>query len=101
MAKLLRNAQQARKKMGDMRGVGKSGSVGIIINGMYQPLEIEVDEAELRNMLARFNIEDKLIREIKNIFEKDIKNSLASANKDLQTEMSKSTSMDDFKKMLE
>ena len=101
MAKMAAKAMQARKKMSKIQAVGQSGSVGIIINGVYSIVDIEVDNEVLASKVNLNKSGEEIVKEVSNILKKDIKDALEDSKKQLEKEMASGASLDDLKDLLQ
>lgn len=101
MAKMIRKAQQAKQKMQQIQGVGSSGAFGIVIDGLYNVLEAELDLENLKQILQKYNLEESVYMEIKNVVERDVKNSFKEAKKHLEKQLANNTSLEDLKGFLQ
>lgn len=100
MAKMASKAMQARKAMNKVQAAGQSGLVGLVINGLYSVVDIEINEDDLLNRIAGKSPEEAA-RETANSLKKDFKNAVEDAKKQLEKELSASTSLEDLKSMLQ
>lgn len=98
-AKMIQQAMQAKKKMQKIQVVGYSGIVkGIVIDGLYNVVAVEID----RDLLQQnYNLDQKKADEISSKIEEDIKNAFFDAKKQLEKQMSQSTSIEDLKNLLQ
>ena len=96
-AKMMQKAMKARSSMSAIKAVGKGGSLGIIIDGLYATKSAEVNRGELK---AELGIEDdKLIEKIAKLTEKNVMKANEDARKALEAELRANTSMDQLKDM--
>lgn len=99
MAKMARQAMAARSKMSKIKAAGKHGSLAMVIDGLYNVTDIEINKDELRAELG--DIEDGLLDKIVRVFSKNIQKASADTKKALEKELSQNTSMEDLKSMLQ
>lgn len=94
-AKMINKARQAKKKMEQVEAVGKDGFVAILINGLYEINDLEVD---LDSFKAKFdNLDESTAQEIVNEFKKSVVSAMKDAKKQLEKELASMTSLDDLK----
>ncbi|MFS8131278.1 MAG: hypothetical protein ACMG57_04845 [Candidatus Dojkabacteria bacterium] len=95
--KMIQKAMKARSSMSAIKAVGKGGSLGIIIDGLYATKKAEVSRPELKSELG---IEDdKLVEKIARLIEKNVMHANEDARKGLEAELRNNTSMDQLKDM--
>lgn len=98
-AKMVNKARQAKKKMEQVEAVGKEGSTAVLINGLYEisDIEIDIDEfiAELNN-----SVDEETAEKIAATLKKNIMKAMKNAKKQLEKELANMTSLDDLKNML-
>lgn len=99
MAKMAQKAMQAKKQMSKINAAGKSGSLGVLIDGLYSVVEVEINKDELRKELG-FEIDDRSLQKIVDVFKKNTKNAFNDSKKALEKELASSTSLDDLKNLL-
>jgi len=99
MAKIAKKAMQAKSRMSKINAAGKSGSLSILIDGLYSVLETEIDREELRRELGG-DVDDKLLDKIISVFSKNIKDSFNSSKKALEKELASSANLEDLKGLL-
>lgn len=92
MPKAMYKAQQAKKKMQKIQVVGQHGSVSVLMNGLNDIVEIEINE-------DAFGDNEDMTTMLKRIAE-DTKKAIADAKKALEKEMMNSANLDDIKEML-
>lgn len=97
-AKMVNEARKARKKMSQMEVVGKSGSLAVLMNGLYDVTDMEVNMDELKQELGD-SFSDKQYSQIADLFTKNIKKAMEDAKKNLEKQMASMTSLDDLKNM--
>ena len=95
--KAMYKAQQAKKQMSKIQVAGTSGSVSILMNGLNEIVEIEIDEEGLTDSdtISRDEFE-KILKKLKDQF----KSAMSDAKKQLEKEMMNSANLDDIKEML-
>jgi DNA-binding protein YbaB len=98
LPKLALKARKMQNQMQATKAVGKSGTIALIINGVYSIVEIEPDFEELKKRFP--NVDENTLRKILATVSQDIKKSLEDAKSQLQKEMAANTSLDDLKGML-
>jgi tRNA(Ser,Leu) C12 N-acetylase TAN1 len=97
-AKMVQQAMQARKKMKEIKAIGSAGIIrGIVIDGLYNVVAVEVDKDKLRQSLELLT--DEQVSKISGQIERDVAEALKSAKSDLEKLLSKSTSLEDIKNM--
>jgi DNA-binding protein YbaB len=95
--KAIQKANAAKKQMQSIQSLGQSGVVSILLNGINEIEEIEIES----NMLIQgFGLnEDQAVRIAKRIAE-DLKKSYADAKKQIEKKIVQNTSIDDLKELL-
>lgn len=102
MAKMAQKAMAAKAKMSKMTAAGQKGSVGMLINGLYEVLKVEVDSQELRDSLGGLNsISDSDLSSIISKLERDFVEANKDARQNLEKDMAANTSIDDLKDILQ
>lgn len=99
MAKMAQKAMQAKKQMSKIQAAGKNGSLGILIDGLYNVVEVEVSRDELKSELG-IELDDHALDRIAKTIEKNVKESFSDAKKSLEKELANSTNLDDLKNLL-
>ena len=99
MPKAMYKAQQAKNKMAKIQAVGRDESVSILINGLSEIEEIEVDIEQLANQLG-LDVSEENIRKIVEMVVKNTKKAIADAKKQLEKELINSTDMEELKSLL-
>lgn len=101
MAKLAKKAMDARKKMSALTAAGVSNSVGVLVNGLYEVLQVEINKEELTSRLPFLTKlgDDDLNILLKRI-EKDFLEAHKSARQELEKQLSQNTNIDDLKGLL-
>lgn len=98
LPRLALKARKMQNQMQSIKAVGKSGSIALIINGVYSIIEIEPDYQEL---LKKFpEISEDVLRKIITSVANDTKKAVEDAKAQLQKEMAANTSLDDLRGML-
>lgn len=98
MPKAMYKANQAKKRMAKIQAAGKSGIIGVLVNGLSEVDDVEVDREELKLLLG---IEDdEVVERVAKAIEKDIKEALNAAKKNLEKELIKNTNLDELKGLL-
>lgn len=98
MAKMAQKAMQAQKQMSKIKAAGKSSYLGVLIDGLYNVSDSEVNREELKNELD-LGLDDRAIEKIAKSIEKHTKDSFNNANKALKEELKNSTNLDDLKNL--
>jgi DNA-binding protein YbaB len=98
LPKLALKARKMQSQMQSIKAVGKSGVIGLIINGVYTIVEIEPDFEELKKRFP--GVPEDSLRKIVTTINNDTKKAVEDAKSQLQKEMASSTSLDDLKGML-
>lgn len=88
-AKMIRKAQQAKSQMGKIEVIGKSksGNLSILMNGLTEILEVNVEETLMVGLTAKQ-------------LQKEIKEAYSDARKQLEAAMRNNMSMDSLKDLL-
>jgi len=99
-AKMVQQAMQARKKMKEIKAIGSAGIIrGIVIDGLYNVVAVEVDKDKLKKSFDFLT--DEQLNKISTQIERDVAEALKAAKSDLEKLLSKSTSLEDIKSMFE
>ncbi len=98
-AKMLNEARKARKKMSQMQVAGQSGSMAVLMNGLYDVEDVDIDADKLKEELGD-SFTDEQIKKITENAKKRIKESMNDAKKQLEKELASMTSLDDLKNLL-
>lgn len=98
MPKAIYKAQQAKKKMAQIEVVGVSETVNILINGINEVLEVDVNTESMRSQFPTMSNEDleKLVKKLK----EDIKAAINDGKKKLEKELMNSANLDELKGLL-
>lgn len=99
MAKMAQKAMAAKKQMSKIKAAGKSGSVGVLIDGLYSVEEVEINREELRKELGN-DISERDLDKVIQIFEKNVKSAFNDSKKALEKELANSASIEDLKNLL-
>ena len=99
MAKMAQKAMQAKKQMSKINAAGKSGSLGVLIDGLYNVVAVEVDREELLKEIGG-EVDEKTLDKIAKITEKNVKDAFNNSKKALEKELANSTNLDDLKNLL-
>lgn len=88
-AKMIRKAQQAKSQMGKIEVIGrsKSGNLSILMNGLTEIVEVNVEEAIMVGLTTKQ-------------LQKEIKEAYSDARKQLELAMRNNMSMDSLKDLL-
>lgn len=100
MAKMAQKAMKARSAMSKIKAAGKNGSLAMAIDGLYNVTDVEVDKETLKSEIG-YEIEDRVLEKVINVFKNNIKRASADTKKALEKELQNNTSMDDLKSMLQ
>lgn len=95
--KAMYKAQQAKKKMSRIEVAGQNGAVSVLMNGLNEIVEVEIDDEEL--MDSDSMSPEEFARAMKKLADQ-FKKAVADAKKQLEKEMMNSTSIDELKDML-
>lgn len=98
LPKLALKARKMQNQMQSTKAVGKSGTMALIINGVYSIVETEPDYVELTKRFP--NIPESEIRKLVTVVMTDTKKALEDAKAQLQKDMASNTSLDDLRGML-
>ncbi len=97
--KMIQKARQAKKKMEQLEVAGQSGSLALLMNGLYEVTEVEVSEEKLKDEL-QLELSEKDLQKIADLLKKNVKEALKDAKKQLEKQMASATSLDDLKDLL-
>jgi len=102
MAKLAKKAMDAKRKMSNLTAVGVSGAVSVLINGLYEILEVQVDKSVLNSLYDPKRISDskELVELVSEKLTNDFQASFKSARVSLEKEMANSANIEDIKGLL-
>lgn len=101
MARMAQKAMAAKAKMSKMTAAGQKGSVGILINGLYEVLKVEISSQVLRDSLGGLtSVSESDLSEIISKIERDFIESNKEARQNLEKDMSNSTNFEDLKDIL-
>lgn len=92
----IQKANQAKKQMQAIQALGQSGAVNILLNGINEIEEVEIDQSLLVQLGLSSDIAEKLARKLSD----DIKKSYSSAKKDIEKKIVQNTSIDDLRELL-
>lgn len=100
--KAVYKAKQAQKRMSKIQAAGKYGVVGILLNGLNNVEEVEIDAEALKEHFVEMEIAvtDEQIEKLAKRLEEQTKKAFEAARKSLEKELINSTSLDDLKGML-
>jgi DNA-binding protein YbaB len=98
-AKMVNKARKAKKQMEQVEAAGKAGSLAVLMNGLYEISDVDVNMDELAAELDNAVSDDEL-RKIKKLIENNVKNAMKDAKKSLEKELASMTSLDDLKGLL-
>ncbi len=85
--KALYKAQQAKSKMGKIQVAGKEGAVAVLLNGLSEVKEVEIDIEILKEEFPELT-EDQL-KKLAKLLAKQFKKALADGKKSLEKELMK------------
>jgi DNA-binding protein YbaB len=97
--KAIYKAQQAKKKMQQMQAAGQSGLVAVLLNGLNELVEVELNPAEVKNILGS-SVSDEVLANLSAKLSEDLKKSFSQAKKQIEQLLMSSTSLDDLKDLL-
>lgn len=97
--KMIQKARQAKKRMEQLEVAGQSGSLALLMNGLYEVTEVEVSEDKLKEEI-QLELSEKDLKKIADVIKKNVKEGLKDAKKQLEKQMSSQTSLDDLKDLL-
>lgn len=92
----IQKANQAKKQMQAIQSLGQSGAVNLLLNGINEIEEVEIDQGFLMQLGLSSDISEKLARKLA----EDIKKSYANAKKDIEKKIVQNTSIDDLRELL-
>lgn len=95
--KAIYKAQQAKKQMSKIQAAGMADGVSILLNGLNDVVEIEIEETYVSDLLSQHG---QNAAKVKDALQKSIKNAFADAKKQLEKELVSSTSLEDLKELL-
>ena len=95
--KAMYKAQQAKKQMSKIEVAGRNGNVSVLMNGLNDIVEVEIDK---ENLLGSDSISRDEFSKIANKLSEEFKKAVADAKKQLEKEIMNSSSMEDIKGML-
>lgn len=96
--KAIYKAQQAKKKMSQLQAAGQSNSVAILLNGLNELVEVELNATALRDVLG--DVSDDKLQRLSEALSKDLKKAFADAKKQIEQLLMSSTSIEDLKELL-
>lgn len=92
----IQKANQAKKQMQAIQSLGESGAVRLLLNGINEIEEVEIDQGFLMQFGLSSDISEKLARQLA----EDIKKSYTNAKKDIEKKIVQNTSIDDLRELL-
>lgn len=95
--KALYKAQQAKKKMSQIQAAGQSETIAILMNGLNELEEIELNTSYISE---EYGIDSDTIAKLSDKLSKDIKKAFADAKKQIEQQLMSSTSLEDLKGLL-
>jgi DNA-binding protein YbaB len=98
--KAVYKAQQAKKKMSKIQAAGKDEAVSILMNGLSEVAEVEIDSDDLMSYFDGMDIDPKLVEKISKRLSKNFLKAYADAKKQIEKQLMSSASLDDLKEML-
>lgn len=99
VAKMAMKARKMQSEMGKTKSAGKSGSVGVIINGLYSIVGFEL---YMEVLTAKFpKIDPVVLEQIASSIMEDVKKANEDAKNSLQKDMAKNANLDDLKNMFQ
>ncbi len=101
MAKLAKKAMEAKKKMSSFQSAGVSGGVGILINGLYDLLKVEISkERYIQSLPFLQNYDSDELNIFLERLQEDFLNSYKKARQELDKMLSSNTNIEDLKGFL-
>jgi DNA-binding protein YbaB len=102
MAKAMQKAQATKSKMSKLQAAGTSNMVSILLNGLSELVEVEIDTAKLKTnpSIASSGLSDRQISDICDLLANDLKKAYIDAKKEVERLIMSTTSIDDLKDML-
>jgi len=97
--KALYKAQQAKNQMKKVEAASKEGAVAVLLNGLNEITEVEMDIEELGSY-TNDKLSEMELNQLANKLSKDVKKAVASAKKELEKELVKNTNIEDLKGLL-
>lgn len=96
--KAVYKAQQTKKKMSKIQAAGRNGAVSMLVNGLNDIDEVEINVEVLAGMFPDMPESElqKLAEELAN----SIKKAFADAKKQIEKKLVESTNMDDLRDLL-
>jgi DNA-binding protein YbaB len=100
--KLVNKARQAKKKMEKLEVVGSDDNdvFRILMNGVGDVVDVEVDAANLQRRLNGNKIDQNTLDMLRTIIEDSVKKAFKNVKKNLEKELANQTSLDDLKDLL-
>lgn len=92
--KALYKAQQAKKRMEKIRAAGAEGAVSVLMNGLGEIEEVEIDRALFAELIQKDS------NDAASTLEDQIKKAIAKAKKELEKQLMSSTDLNDLKSLL-
>ncbi len=98
--KAVYKAQQAKKKMSKMEVVGTSEFLDILVNGINEVKDAEINKAKLKETFADFNLSDDFFEKLAKLLASSIKDAFNDSKKKLEKELMNSTDLEELKGLL-
>lgn len=95
---MMRKAMQAKNRMKKIQAAGQSDLVSVLINGLNDIVEVEIDKDALSAILT--TIDEATLQQLIRKLKESIKQSMNDAKKQLEKELVSNTSMDELRDML-
>lgn len=99
--KMIAKANEARKKAKQVKAAGTAGSVSILIDGLMDWVEEEVNEEDILQRVGATGESAEKVKKTIKVLRDDFKNAFKDAKKHLEKEMQSSISQDDIKDLLQ
>lgn len=87
---------QAQRKIKKIEAVGQANAVSVLINGVYEVDEIEIDSDKL---ISEFDVDESTAKKLALFFKKDFKKAMDEAKKNLEKQLRGNTNLDDLKNL--
>ncbi len=100
VAKAMNNARKMKNQMSKIQAAGKGGMISMLLNGVNDLDEVEVNRDELYAYLEPLGVSRDTSDKLAKRLEDNIKEAYGNTKKNLEKEMVKSANMDDLKSML-
>lgn len=97
---MMRKAMQAKNRMKKIQAAGQSDPVSVLLNGLNDVVEVEIDKDGMMRLLDGVQIDDAKVQQIIRKLKDSIKIAMNDAKKQLEKELVSNTNMDELREML-